>query len=479
MSTNPTQPNPSKFTWQQVPREEKSKRSAVERVADFLEIHGVFDEQTAREQAARCIQCPEPLCVQGCPLSNRIPDWLALTAEGHFLEASALLHATGSMPEICAQLCKADAQCEALCVVGGKAEPVSIHAIEQFLNHYAFAHHQADTPPLTPNGYRVAIIGSGPGGLACADILSRLGYTVTVFDYRLIPGGLLVNGAPSFRLDQSIVNRRIDLLKSHGVTFRLGVKLGEDLTRSGLQRNFDAVYLALGARKARELTCPGNDLNGVAQGLSFLVQPLPTPQAKGKQPKPIIEVKNTRVAVVGGGDMAIDCIRLALRLGAREVTGIYRRSEQCLPCNPAEYRNALEEGARFEFTSEPVAILASPERNNVTGIQLVRTQPGPLDASKRPAFSPIPGTEFEIAADWIFTALGFEPVPLDEDDLFGDLPRTPSGSIQVDDNLMTRQKGVFAGGELVRGPSPILDVVRDGRRAADAIDAFLQPNNAR
>jgi len=464
----------SKYAWQQVSREDEYKRSAVDRVADFLEIHGVFDEATAREQASRCIQCPEPLCVQGCPLSNQIPEWLALTAEGHFLEASALLHSTSSLPEICAHLCPADAKCEGMCVVGGKTEPVSIRAVEQFLNKYAFEHHQAETPPAVPNGFRVAVIGSGPGGLACADALSRRGYEITVFDWRLVPGGLLVNGAPSFRLDRSVVDRRIDLLEKRGVTFRLGVNLGKDLTHAEIRQQFDAVYLALGARRARELSIPGHNLKGVAQALSFLVHSRASEPPTGEAP---IQVQDARVVVIGGGDMAIDCLRLALRSGAREAIGIYRRGEAQLPCSREEYRNALEEGARFEFLADPVAVLSTRGRR-VKSVQLARTELGEPGPDGRATFSLRSGTEFEISTDWVLTALGFEPMPLPEDTLFSELPRTEQGGIQVDENLMTRETGVFAGGELVRGPSPVLDVVRDARRAADGIHQHLQPHEA-
>lgn len=476
-STQPQYSDPSepKYAWQQVSRESEHKRSAVERVADFLEIHGVFDEATAREQASRCIQCPEPLCVQGCPLSNRIPEWLALTAEGHFLEAAALLHSTSSLPEICAHLCPADAKCEGQCVVGGKSEPVSIRAIEQFLNNYAFENNQADTPPAPPNGFRVAIIGSGPGGLACADALSRRGYAVTIFDWRLVPGGLLVNGAPSFRLDRSVVNRRISLLEKRGVTFRLGVKLGEDLTHADVRRQFDAVYLALGARRARELSIPGHDLKGVLPALSFLVH---TPATDGpSEVSPGIDVRGARVVVLGGGDMAIDCLRLALRAGAREAIGVYRRSEAELPCSVEEYRNALEEGARFEFLATPVAILGTRGRK-VRGLRLARTELGHPGPDGRAMFSVRPESEFEIPADCVLAALGFDPSPLPDDTLFSELPRTDDGGLWVDDNLMTRESGVFAGGELVRGPSPVLEVVRDARRAALGIHQYLQPHTA-
>ena len=473
MSSSEPQSVNLKYAWREVPREGAGKRSATERLADFLEIHGTLDEATAREQASRCIQCPEPECVVGCPLSNRIPEWLALTAEGQFLEAAALLHSTSSLPEICARVCSADRMCEGKCVLGGKSEPVSIWAVEQFLNDYALAHEVTSGDPAPPNGFRVAVIGSGPGGLACADVLSREGYAVTVFDWRLVPGGLLVNGAPSFRLDRSVLGRRIEALKRRGVAFQLGVKLGEDLIHTDLLNRFDAVYLAFGARKTRELDIPGSDLQGVAQALSFLAQPA----AGNPEASPPIQVQDRRVVVLGGGEMAIDCVRTALRSGAKEVVGVYRRDEAQMTCSQADYQNAIEEGAAFEFLALPVAILGDAQ-GQVTGLRLVRTEPGPPEPDGRRSFVVRPGTEFELAADWVLTALGFEPMPLPTDSLFGGLARGGQGGLLVDDRQMTRQPGVFAGGELVRGPSSILEVVRDARRAAEGIHNYLQPRAA-
>jgi len=470
MSGSEPQSVNSKYAWSEVPREGAGKRSAADRLADFLEIHGTLDEATAREQASRCIQCPEPLCVRGCPLSNRIPEWLGLTAEGHFLEAAAMLQSTSLLPEICARVCPADRMCEGMCVLGGKSEPVSIWAIEQFLNEYALAHEVAAGTPAPPNGFRVAVIGSGPGGLACADVLSRQGYSVTVLDWRLVPGGLLVNGAPPFRLDRSVIGRRIDALKKRGVTFRLGVKLGEDLIQTEMLNRFDAVYLAFGARKARELEVPGRDLRGVAPALSFLAQPAADDPAAA----PPIQVKDRRVVVLGGGEMAIDCVRTALRSGAKEVVCVYRRDEAQLTCSRTDYESAVEEGAVFQFLAVPIAILGD-EHGKVIGLRLARTELDSPDPGERRSFVMRPGTEFALEADWVFAALGFEPMPLPADSQFGGLVRNNQGGLCVDERQMTRQPGVFAGGELVRGPSSILEVVRDARRAAEGIHGYLQP----
>jgi glutamate synthase (NADPH/NADH) small chain len=455
--------------WRELPRQDQPRRQAVERLADFLEVYGPFDEQTAREQASRCVQCPEPACVAGCPVSQRIPEWLTLTAEGHFLEAAAVLHSTSCLPEICSRACPSDRLCEGMCILNGKAEPVSIRAIEQFLNEYAFAHGQADRPAAPLNGWRVAVIGSGPGGLACADQLSMRGYEVTVFDWRTEAGGLLVSGTPAFRLERSLVQRRVELLQKRGVVFHLGVAWGEDLNLPQLQRKFDAIYLAFGARKARELEVPGRDLTGVFPALSFLVQD-ETGVAQGPAP---IEVTGRRVAVLGGGDLAVDCLRTALRLGAREAVGLYRRDAGDLPCVRSEYENAGEEGARFVFRVTPVAVLGNA-RGEVTGLRLARTALGGPDARGRPAVTPVPGTEFEVPADRVFVALGFDPQPLAAENPFGHLARNEQRGLRVDENQMTSVPGIFAGGDLVRGPGTVLNMVRDARRAAHGIETHLK-----
>src|SRR5512136_215505 len=262
----------SKYAWRELAHKGLPKRSAAERAADFLEIYGLYDEATAREQASRCIQCPNPSCVAGCPLCNPIPQWMLLTAEGRFLEAAAVLGTATNMAEICARVCPTDRLCEGSCLLNGVSEPVSIRAIEQFLAEYAFAHGQVDASTAPPTGQRVAVVGSGPGGLACADELARHGYAVTIFDSALVPGGLLVNGTPAFRVERSIVQRRIEILRKRGVVFRLGVKLQESFSFRELRDAFEAVFLGFDSRKARPLEIPGADLQGVIQALPFILQ---------------------------------------------------------------------------------------------------------------------------------------------------------------------------------------------------------------
>lgn len=457
-----------RFAWRSVPRQEPPKRPAAERLADFLEIYGLYDEVTAREQASRCIQCPEPACVAGCPLGSRIPEWLALTAEGQFLEAAAVLHATSNLPEVCASSCPADRLCEGVCILEGRAEPVSIKAIEQFLNDYAFAHGDRGPGPAAPNGRRVAVIGSNPGGLACADELARRGYAVTIFDSDLLPGGLQIHGIPAFKLEQSIAQRRIDQLRRRGVEFRLGVALDDGISLADLQRQFDAVYLALGARQARSLHVPGANFQGVVQALPFIIQK----NASLTLDMPPIDVTGKRVVVLGGGDTAVDCVRTAMRCGALEAVAVYRRDEASMPCSVQDRDDAIEEGARFVYRATPVAVLGSV-RDAVTGIRLAHTEPRETGADGRRVFHAVPGKEFDLKADWVLLALGFAHRSLPRSASFSRLATDERGAVAVNDSRMTSIPGVFAGGDLIRGPVSALQAVRDARSAAHAIHGYL------
>ena len=315
---------------------------------------------------------------------------------------------------------------------------------------------------------RVAVVGSGPGGLACADELARHGYAVTVFDSALVPGGLLVNGMPAFKVERSIVQRRIEMLQKRGVIFRLGVKLAESLTFGELRSAFDAVFLGFDSRKARPLEIPGADLPGVIQALPFILQkttPLPLEL-------PPIEVAGKRVLVVGAGDTAMDCLRTAIRCGAREAVCVYRRDEADMPCTLHEYENAREEGAQFLFQAAPVAVLADEQRE-VAGLRVVRTELGLMESIGPRPFLVRPGSEFNLPADLIVLALGFDPLPCPQSGDFNDLAVNDWGGIVVDSNQMTSIPGVFAGGDIVRGPSLVLHAVRDARRAAAQIHNYL------
>ena len=458
-----------KHTWASVNREDPPKRSSVDRIADFHEIYSLFDEKTAREQASRCIQCAEPSCVEGCPLRNRIPEWMAATAEGRFLDAARLSRSTSNMPEICSRICPQERLCEGSCVLKGRAEPVTIGAIERFINEYAFKVLGTGVMPVTPNGMRVAVIGSGPAGIAAADELATLGYAVTVLESQNLPGGLLVNGIPSFKLENEIVERRIGMLRHRGVEFRLECALGKDVSMTELLRDYSAVFLGFGAQQAKPLGIPGEDLPGVLQALPFLIQKNVPGAWLGLLP---IDVAAKRVAVLGGGDTAMDCLRTALRCGASTAFCLYRRDFANMPGSRKEYANALEEGAEFHFLTNPIAIETNA-LGAVARVRCERMELGAPDASGRRKPHALPNSEFTVDVDLVIGAYGFDPVPFPSGSDLSAIQTHPWGGIVVDANQMTSVPGVFAGGDSVRGPSLVVHAVRDARKAAAGIHRYL------
>jgi glutamate synthase (NADPH/NADH) small chain len=320
-----------------------------------------------------------------------------------------------------------------------------------------------------PNGFRAAVLGSGPGGLACADELAKLGYAVTVYEAQVLPGGLLVNGIPAFKLEKTVVGRRIELLKKRGVVFRLGVKVGRDISLRELLADNDAAFLGFGALQAKALDIPGAELQGIYQGLPFLVQK----NVPGTIDIPDIDVQDKRVVVLGGGDSAMDCLRSAIRCGAAEVICLYRRDFANMPGSRKEYHSAIEEGAKFSFLTNPTAVLGNAQ-DQVTHVRAIRMQLGEPDASGRRKPDPVPNSAFEQPADVVLIAYGFDPVPFPTNSDLHQVKVNAWGGVVVDDNQMTSVPGVFAGGDLVRGPSLVVHAVRDGRKAAKAMHAYLK-----
>ena len=464
----------SKFAWRLITRASPPKRAAADRVTDFREIYDSYDEATVRAQASRCIQCPNALCAQACPLANRIPEWMALAAQGQFLEASAVSRTTSNMPEICSRVCPQERLCEGACILNCRTEPVAIGAVERFINEYAFRHHAVELERAPANGFRVAVVGSGPGGLACADEVARLGYAATVFESQLLPGGLLVNGIPAFKLEKAIVARRVDLLAKSGVAFQLGTRVGRDVSLTELRRDYDAVFLGVGAQQPKPLDVPGADLAGVLPGLPFLVQKNVGPEFVELPP---IEVAGRRVVVLGGGDTAMDCLRTALRAGARSAVCLYRRDLANMPGSRKEYYNAMEEGAQFQFLTNPLALIGN-EDGAVAAVRCVRMELGEPDASGRRKPRQVAGSEFDVPADLVLVAYGFDPVPFPPGSDLAELATTDWGSLVVDCDQMTSLPGVFAGGDSVRGPSLVVHAVRDARKAAQGIHRYITSGRA-
>jgi glutamate synthase (NADPH) small chain len=457
----------AKHAWCEVARASPPKRSPVERKGDFHEIYRLYDPREVRVQASRCIQCPEPLCRKGCPLANRIPEWLALAAEGHFLEASEVSRSTSNMPEICSRVCPQERLCESWCILNSRSEPMAIGAVEKFINEYAFAHHAVHPLHVEATEGPVAVVGSGPGGLACADELSKLGYQVTVFESQPRLGGLLVNGIPAFKLDKRIVQRRIDLLRAQGIVFRPGISIGRDISIGELRAHFRAVFMGFGAQKPKPLDIPGGHLHGIFPALPFLTQ-----HNAGWSEIPLASVAGKSVAVLGGGDTAMDCLRTAIRCGAREAVCLYRRDLENMPGSRSEYAHALEEGAQFRFLTNPVALEGNAQ-GHVSQVRCVQMELGEPDAKGRRRPRPVPGSEFVLPTDVVLVAYGFDPIPFPDDCQSQDIETEEWGGIIVDANQMTSFPGIFAGGDAVTGPNLVVHAVVDGRRAAAGIHRYL------
>ena len=464
---SPIADNP-KYHWCAVERKDPPKRSAEDRLADYHEIYSLFDEETVMAQASRCIQCAMPFCKMGCPLGNRIPEWLGLAAEGRFIEAAAVSRSTSNIPEICSRVCPQERLCEGMCTLIERADPVPIGAIEKFINEYAFAHEAIDITKVMPNGMSVAIIGSGPAGLACADELALLGYAVTVIEALPILGGLLVNGIPSFKLDKSVVDRRINILQQRGVIFKTNTMVGRDISLTQLLAEFDAIFLGMGAQKAKELDIPGAELKGIYQALPFLIEKNLGPSSF----LPMIPVKDKNVVVLGGGDTAMDCLRTAIRAGAKETVCLYRRDFANMPGSRKEYKNAIEEGACFSFLTNPIG-LESDHSGWVTHVRCIRMELGEPDAKGRRKPYPVPGSEFLVPADVVLVAYGFDPVSFPQEGEWNKITLNEWGGIVVDDNQMTTLPKVFSGGDQVRGANLVVYAVRDGRKAAAGIHRYL------
>ncbi|MBK1665010.1 dihydropyrimidine dehydrogenase [Rhodospirillum rubrum] len=451
------------------------KRSAGTRRVDFDEIYGRFTPDAAGDQASRCEQCGIPFCQIHCPLQNNIPDWLMLTAAGRLEEAYALSSATNSMPEICGRICPQDRLCEGSCVLEqSRHGAVTIGAVEKFITDTAWE--RGWVKPILPLREReqsVGIIGGGPAGMAAAEQLRAQGYQVTLYDRYDRIGGLLVYGIPGFKLEKSVVERRVDLLARSGVIFKTNFEVGRDATLPELRKAHDAVLIATGVYKARGLSIPGAGLRGVTKALDYLIASNRT--GLGDRVAAFedgtLDAKDKAVVVIGGGDTAMDCLRTAIRQGARSVKCLYRRDRANMPGSQREVINAVEEGVDFVWLTAPEAVLGD---ERATGVRAHRMHLGVADATGRQSPQPIAGSEFTLEADLVIEALGFEPEDLPA--VFGEprLPITRWGTIQIDPvSKMSGLDGVFAAGDIVRGASLVVWAVRDGRDAAEGIRRYL------
>jgi glutamate synthase (NADPH) small chain len=456
-----------------------SKREAAERRGDFREIYGEFSGEVAQQQAGRCSQCGIPYCQVHCPLGNNIPDWLMLTAEGRLQEAYESAASTNSMPEVCGRICPQDRLCEGNCVIEPGFASVSIGAIEKFITETAFAEGWV-TPakPVRERPQSVAVIGAGPAGLAAAEQLRRRGYQLHVYDRYDRVGGLLVYGIPNFKLEKHVVARRHALLEAAGIRFHLGHAVGETVSLAELRERHDAVLIATGVYRARELACPGSGLGHVVPALAYLV----ASNRKGlgdavpEFDSGALDARGKHVVVIGGGDTAMDCVRTAVRQGAASVRCLYRRDRANMPGSQREVRHAEEEGVEFLWLAAPEALIGD---GAVRGVRAHRMHLGVADQSGRQAPQPVPGSHFIIDADLVITALGFDPEDLPR--LFGvpELALTRHGTLKIDQRrMMTSLDGVFAAGDIVRGASLVVWGIRDGRDAAEQMHLYLQQKAA-
>ncbi len=458
-----------------LPQQTPKKRPAEARREDFNEIYDEFAPEAAAEQASRCSQCGIPFCSVHCPLSNNIPDWLKLTAEGRLEEAYELSSATNTFPEICGRICPQDRLCEGNCVIEKGFESVTIGAVERYITDTAFEN--GWVKPIAPTSERaesVGIVGSGPAGLAAAERLRSLGYQVTVYDRHDRVGGLLIYGIPGFKLEKEIVLRRWKWLEEGGVKFVLNADIGGATSFAELRQKHDAVLIATGVYKAREIGGPGAGLPGIVKALDFLITSnrLGLGDAVPDYESGLLNAAGKDVVVIGGGDTAMDCVRTAIRQEAKSVTCLYRRDKQNMPGSLREVKNAEEEGVTFTWLSAPEAFLGD---DKVTGVRAVRMHLGLPDASGRQSVEPIEGSAFTVKADLVIKALGYDPEDLPGAFNEPTLKLTGWGTLKVNPrSFETALPGVYAAGDIVRGASLVVWAIRDGRDAAAAIHRQFQ-----
>jgi glutamate synthase (NADPH/NADH) small chain len=456
------------------------KRDAEARRVDFDEIYDEFDPQAAARQAARCSQCGVPFCQVHCPVHNNIPDWLMLTAEGRLEEAYEVSQATNNFPEICGRICPQDRLCEGNCVIEQSGHgTVTIGAVEKYINDTAWE--QGWVKPATPRRERaqsVGVVGAGPAGLAAAEQLRRKGYKVTVYDRYDRVGGLLIYGIPSFKLEKDVVERRARLIADAGVTFKLNFEVGRDATLDELRVEHDAVLVATGVYKARDLQAPGSGLTNIKPAMDYLTAS--NRHGLGDRVPEYedgtLHAEGKHVVVIGGGDTAMDCVRTAVRQGAKSVKCLYRRNRTNMPGSQREVANAEEEGVEFVWLSAPEAFLGD---ERVTGVRASRVHLGVADATGRQVPQILPDSAYTVEADLVIKALGFDPEDLPGHFRAEGLETTRWGTLKVGyRNMMTSLDGVFAAGDIVRGASLVVWAIRDGRDAAAQIDAYLQAKAA-
>ena len=462
------------FQFLEVERFDPAKKSAEERKISFVEIYGEYNQVQASNQAHRCLDCGNPYCEWKCPVHNFIPDWLKLVNEGNIIEAAELCHSTNSLPEVCGRVCPQDRLCEGACTLNDGFGAVTIGSTEKYITEKAFEMGwKPDMSNRTWTDKKVAIIGAGPAGIACADVLTRSGVHSHVYDKNEEIGGLLTFGIPEFKLEKSVIKRRRKILEEMGVEFNLGKEIGKDLPFKKLYDDYDAVFLAMGTYTSLEGGFQGEKLPGVYKAIDYLISSTKKLLKLQTKKEEFINLKGKNVIVLGGGDTAMDCNRTAIRQGAKSVKCLYRRDEENMPGSKREVQNAKEEGVQFEFNIQPIDINGA---DDVQGVKIVKTQLGEPDQNGRRVPIPIPGSEAVYEADAVIIAFGFRASPSNWFNDF-EINTHKNGLVIAEEHqefqFQTSNKKIFSGGDMVRGSDLVVTAIWEGREAAKSIIKYV------
>ncbi len=464
------------FQFIEVERVDPQKKRIERRRHEFVEIYHPLQQAQVQMQADRCLDCGNPYCEWKCPVHNYIPDWLQLANEGRIIEAAELCHQTNSLPEVCGRVCPQDRLCEGACTLNNDYGAVTIGSIEKYIVDTALQMGwRPDLTRVVPTGKRVAVIGAGPAGLGCADVLIRNGVQPVVFDRHPEIGGLLTFGIPAFKLDKRVMALRRRVFSDMGITFRLGVEVGGDLPFTDLLAEYDAVFVGTGTYTSMRADLENEAATGVYDALDYLIGNIDRHMGLKRERYPYVDQQGKRVVVLGGGDTAMDCLRTAIRQGAIDVVCVYRRDRENMPGSAREVQNAEDEGVRFLWNLQPLGIVIDQD-GHITGVRVVNTQLGEADERGRRRPEPIAGTETVLDADSIIMAFGFRPSPPDW---------LKENGISVDDRQLiaapgdgrfpfqTSREKVFAGGDAVRGSDLVVTAIAEGRSAAESILDYL------